>query len=102
MGVRPKNMFSILKNKYINKSNLNTHISLLNTNTKQQMKQPITNIKAFLETSEYQYANARLSAEINANPLVIDYSVFKKSPAEKLASKVAKSQYKIYKKNTQC
>lgn len=54
------------------------------------------NLKAFLGSQEYQIRHAALQREINADPLVIDYACFRKTPAEKQQLKLAKKEYKLF------
>jgi len=60
-------------------------------NKKQQMEQTI---KHYMESQEYQQKRDKIIAEINADKISIDRSIFKKSKDEKLLAKEAKKDWK--------
>lgn len=52
------------------------------------------NIKRWLESEAYEKKKAEVIREINSNRLVIDYSVFKKTPEERMKLANMKADYK--------
>lgn len=52
------------------------------------------NIKQWLESDAYQRKKEELSREINSHRRVIDYSVFKKTPEERMKLATMKAQWK--------
>ena len=53
-----------------------------------------TNIKQFIESTEYQQRRSVILAEINSDQVKIDRLCFKKTDAEKSALKEMKKQWK--------
>lgn len=54
-------------------------------------------LKDFIDSEEYILRNKKLQEEINAFPVNIDYSCFKKTPQEKMELKELKANYKLNK-----